>query len=91
VITDRSCIYIDTCQPNLAFHCDFGRCIPLRLLCDEYQDCEDGTDETDCVNKVFDSCQDVWESGYRKSGYYNIIGLFNNIELKYYYVQINSI
>lgn len=58
----------------MAFHCDIVRCIPLRLTCDEFQHCEDGTDEMGCSNKVFDSCQDVWEAGYRKSGYYNILG-----------------
>lgn len=58
---------------NVAFHCDIVRCIPIRLVCDQYKDCEDGNDEISCRQEDFISCEQWWEAGYRKSGPY-IIG-----------------
>lgn len=61
----------ETCQSD-AFHCDIALCIPKRLKCDNFQHCQDGTDETLCEAGDFNSCQDAWNAGFRQTGYYVI-------------------
>ncbi|XP_053389471.1 G-protein coupled receptor GRL101-like, partial [Mercenaria mercenaria] len=60
----------DTCQSDVAFHCDILRCIPKRLKCDNYVDCEDGSDEDFCRKEVYSSCREWWNAGYRRNGKY---------------------
>jgi hypothetical protein len=65
-------IVVDACVQDEAFHCDGYRCIPNRLRCDKYTDCKDGTDEMNCLQTDFESCDKVWEAGYRTSGRYTV-------------------
>ena len=62
----------DRCKEGEAFHCDIVKCIPLRLVCDKYRDCQDGSDEMSCKNPDFMSCEQWWEAGYRESRNYII-------------------
>ncbi|XP_053380018.1 G-protein coupled receptor GRL101-like [Mercenaria mercenaria] len=70
--SDENC---GSCNTEKAFHCDVVRCIPLRLRCDKYMDCEDGTDEEMCSEKLFMSCDQWWEAGYRNTGSYFVAGM----------------
>ncbi|KAM8819876.1 enteropeptidase [Eudromia elegans] len=39
---------LGACEPE-EFHCGSGECIPLHSLCDNLLQCEDGSDEEECV------------------------------------------
>jgi hypothetical protein len=62
---------IDSCHIG-SFHCDKVRCIPSRLVCDDFPDCEDRTDEERCTSPVYSSCHDIWTAGYQMSGLYKL-------------------
>jgi len=46
VVTDTPCL------GDNEFKCDSGQCISLNLLCDNYHDCTDESDEKDCITPV---------------------------------------
>ena len=37
------------CEFGKQFTCDFGNCIPMEDRCDGTQNCNDGSDENDCI------------------------------------------
>ncbi|XP_044017592.1 basement membrane-specific heparan sulfate proteoglycan core protein-like isoform X4 [Aphidius gifuensis] len=42
------------CNPNTEMRCGNGKCILLRLKCDNIPDCDDNSDERDCGNCAID-------------------------------------
>ncbi|XP_064379657.1 enteropeptidase [Dromaius novaehollandiae] len=40
--------HLGACEPE-EYHCVSGECIPLHNLCDNLRQCEDGSDEAECV------------------------------------------
>ena len=45
-------LHLDVEQPGM-FCCDDGACIPSSLVCDDFYDCEDRSDETNCTIMTF--------------------------------------
>ena len=52
-----------SCNANTSFLCDELTCIHKSKICDNYANCIDGRDETEC-EQPFTSCYDRWLSGY---------------------------
>lgn len=49
------------------FHCNISaQCVPQRLNCDEKADCDDASDEWNCVNEVDAK---FWDHFFRKQPY----------------------
>ncbi|XP_056132815.1 low-density lipoprotein receptor-related protein 8-like [Lampris incognitus] len=51
---------LQACQDEALFLCSSGRCVPEVKVCDGHTDCDDGTDELHCVERVCQEflCQD---------------------------------
>lgn len=57
---------LDNC-PMGYFHCNnSAQCVPQRLNCDEKADCDDASDEWNCVNDVDAK---FWDHFFRKQPY----------------------
>ena len=53
--------YCSSLCPDLFIACVNGQCIPYDALCNNYQDCEDGWDEVDCVHGGFPMIKQKYE------------------------------
>ena len=47
--TNRMILTLSVCKFGEDFTCNSGQCVPIRSRCDDVVNCEDGSDETDCM------------------------------------------
>jgi hypothetical protein len=62
--------FTEICNTTTAFKCRDQTCISKGYLCDNENDCPDGSDEVNCNTFTYKTCDDVWSSGTTKSGVY---------------------